>query len=289
MMESARAIRRGYVDTSDGQLHYRYREGGDDAPILFFHMTASSSAAFESVMTHLSGTGPLYAFDTPNYGQSFKTTKQATIEYICQIFIEAADKLGIDKFYCFGHHTGTNIATQLAFMYPERVLGIMLGCASFTTPEENELYNKILPYDNPPDIRGTHLMRAWTRVVKDCEAATPYDSREPWHQVPAEVFHQEVIDTLTAGEKWYWGYQAVFTHDMMSILPQVKCPILLVAGKRDVVFFWHERAKKALPHAKVVEREGYGVYYCVFAGEDLAPFVSDFVKEVAASREIATA
>lgn len=74
------------------------------------------------------------------------------------------------------------------------------------------------------------------------------------------------------------GYRAVFKHDMQDLLGRVSCPILLVCGTRDIVFFWHERAKRALPHAKVVEREGYGSYYCTFAGDDLAPYVRDFIK-----------
>jgi pimeloyl-ACP methyl ester carboxylesterase len=69
----------------------------------------------------------------------------------------------------------------------------------------------------------------------------------------------------------------VFKHNMPALLPKVSCPILLIAGRRDLVYFWHERAKAALPHAKVVERDGYGTYYCTFAGEDLAPFIVNFL------------
>jgi pimeloyl-ACP methyl ester carboxylesterase len=273
------AIRKGYVDTSDGQIHYRYTPGGSGAPILFFHMTASSSRTYENMLTALQGKRPLFAFDTPHYGQSFVPTKPPSIAYITQVLAEAIDNLKIDDFHCFGHHTGTNISGQLAVTAPDRVRSIMLTGASYTTKEENEIYLKALSYDNPPDIRGTHLMRAWTRVVKDCEAATPYDPSVLWHPVPAEVFHHELIDTLTAGEKWHYGYQAVFTHDLIGTLAKVRCPIMLIAGGRDVVFHWHERAKKGLPHAQVVEREGYGVYYLSYAADDLAPFITDFVSK----------
>ena len=34
------SIKKGYVDTSDGQIHYRLSEGGAGLPLVFFHQTA---------------------------------------------------------------------------------------------------------------------------------------------------------------------------------------------------------------------------------------------------------
>lgn len=272
-------IRKSYVDTRDGQVHYRYREGGDGLPILFFHMTASSSAAFESVMTHLDGSRPLCAFDIPHYGQSYVPTAEPSYEYVADVMIEAADNLGIDRFHCFGHHGGTNVSAQLAASQPDRVASIMLAGVTYPTMEESAQNAKYI-YDNPPDIRGSQAITAWTRVVKDCDSSPPVEPWEPYVPVPVEVYHQELIDTLTAGSDWHWGYRAVFKHNMPETLAKVTCQILLVVDRRDIVFFWHERAKKALPQAKIIEKDGHGSYYCTYAGEDLAPHIKDFVEEV---------
>lgn len=269
-------IKKGYVDTKDGQIHYRYTEGGTGTPILFFHMTASSSASFESLMTHLDDSRPMYAFDLPHYGQSFMPSAEPSYEYVVEVLIEAINNLNIDKFHCFGHHGGTNVSAQMAITYPERVASIMLAGVTYPTMEESAM-NKAFIYDNPPDIRGSQAITAWTRVVKDCDTSPPVEPGEAFHPVPAEVYHSELIDTLTAGTEWHWGYRAVFKHNMPEVLARVSCPILLVAGKRDVIYFWHERAKAALPQAKVVERDGYGTYYCTFAGDDLAPYLEDFL------------
>jgi pimeloyl-ACP methyl ester carboxylesterase len=239
-------------------------------------MTASSSACFESVMQHLDGFAPLYAFDLPHFGQSFIPTAEPSYEYMADIIIEAVDALGIDRFHCFGHHGGTNISAQLAASHPDRVVSIMLSGVTYPTMEESAL-NRSVIYDNPPDIRGSQAITAWTRVVKDCDTSPPVEPGEPFFPVPPEVYHRELIDTLIAGTEWHWGYRAVFEHNMPEVLSRVTCPILLVVGRRDIVFFWHERAKKALPQAQVVERDGYGSYYCTFAGEDLAPFVKQFI------------
>lgn len=276
------AIKKGYVDTTQGQIHYRHSDGGTGIPILFFHMTASSSASFENLMMHLDGLCPMYAFDLPHYGQSFTPTVEPSYDYMADVLLEAIDNLNIGRFSCFGHHGGTNLSAQLAATYPDRVASIMLAGVTYPTMEESARNSEYL-YDNPPDLRGSQAITAWTRVVKDCDTSAPVEPDAPYFPVPAEVYHQELIDTLTAGTEWHWGYRAVFKHNMPEVLARVTCPILLVAGRRDVVFFWHERAKAALPQAKVVERDGYGTYYSTFAGSDLAPFVKAFVKDVDAA------
>ncbi len=273
------AIRKGYVDTRDGQIHYRYNEVGSDIPILFFHMTASSSASFESMMEALDGFRPMYAFDLPHYGQSFMPTAEPSYEYVADVLMEAIDNLGIGRFHCFGHHGGTNVSAQMAATHPDRVASIMLAGVTYPTMEESER-NKVIIYDNPPDIRGSQAITAWTRVVKDCDTSPPVEPGAAFYPVPAEIYHRELIDTLMAGTEWHWGYRAVFKHNMPDVLALAKCPILLIAGRRDIVFFWHERAKMALPQAEVVERDGYGTYYCTFAGQDLAPFVKEFITRV---------
>lgn len=272
-------IRKAYVDTTDGQIHYRFCEGGSGLPILFFHMTASSSSSFENLMAALDGFCPLYAFDLPHYGQSFMPTAEPSYPYIADVLMEAINALGIKKFHCFGHHGGTNVSAQLAANHPDRVASIMLAGVTYPTMEESAR-NSAYIYDNPPDIRGSQAITAWTRVVKDCDSSAPVEPDAPFFPVPPEIYHSELIDTLTAGTEWHWGYRAVFKHDMPKLLEKVSCPILLVCGKRDIVFFWHERAKQALPQAKVVEREGYGSYYCTFAGNDLAPYVRNFVNDL---------
>ncbi|MHA3795370.1 alpha/beta fold hydrolase [Sphingomonas sp. YL-JM2C] len=272
-------IRKGYVDTTDGQIHYRYTEGGSGHPLVCFHMTASSSLAYEDLLKALDGSRPLYALDSPHYGQSFMPTAEPSIKYMCKVLIEAIDNLGIDKFFCIGHHTGSNISAQLAVDYPDRVLGVILVGVTYTTEEENKLYKQALAYDNPPDVRGGHVLNAWTRVAKDSEAPNPYDPSIIWNPVPAQVFHNELVETLASGTQWHYGYQAVFSHDNIGTVAKVKCPIMLLVGKQDVVYHWHARAKQALPHATVVERDGYGVYYLSYGGEDAAPFIREWTAE----------
>ena len=51
-------IKKGYVDVSDGQIHYRMQSDGAGPFLILFHMTASSSESYESLMTALAGDCP---------------------------------------------------------------------------------------------------------------------------------------------------------------------------------------------------------------------------------------
>ena len=45
------AVRKGYVDVKDGQLHYREAGPESGVPIVFLHQTASSGAMWEQVIS----------------------------------------------------------------------------------------------------------------------------------------------------------------------------------------------------------------------------------------------
>jgi hypothetical protein len=45
-------IKKAYIDTPEGQIHYRFT-GGPGVPLVLFHMTAASSSAFEPLMLAL--------------------------------------------------------------------------------------------------------------------------------------------------------------------------------------------------------------------------------------------
>ena len=86
----AGGVRKAYVDTRFGQIHYRYLAAGNsDAPVVFFHRTPVTSASFVPVMEGLAGWRPMVAFDTPGFGASF-TPEQLKSNLVA--LIEALNK-----------------------------------------------------------------------------------------------------------------------------------------------------------------------------------------------------
>lgn len=238
-------ISKGYIPFSDGQIHYRYRQG-EGVPTVFLHQTASSSAMYEAVMRAMPEIGPLYALDTPGFGGSSRPQGKPSMDYYVRSMMQAIDALGIEKFNLFGHHTGASIACQLAAEYPQRVCKLgMIGPVQLTD-EERSTWKKLAVKPLTMDLKGTHLSEAWERV-------THLDTQPIVYAPSVELATREFIDTLIAGDRWHEAYEAVFEQDFPAYFAKVQCPMLLVCGDEDVLYPYFSRACKARPDAQAVE------------------------------------
>lgn len=262
-------IRKGYVDTPDGQIHYRYTEGGRGAPLVLFHMTADTSESYEHLMAAFDGEIPTIAFDTPNYGESFRTGRTATIGYISDTFVAALDALGLSRFHSFGHHTGASIALDLAVRYPERAVSATLNGMCAVTKEEGAFWLEALAFPNPATRYGSQIIAAWTRINKLEKADVGF---------PAAIKARATTAMLRAGEDWSWGYRAVFTDDGNAKLAAVKVPVFFVVGRQDLICDMHLKAASLVPHASSYVAEDHGVFYCENGVGDLKPRLLDFMR-----------
>lgn len=268
-------IKKAYVNVPDGQLHYRYSTEGSGAPLVCFHMTAASSGAYELLMRQLEPHMPVIAFDTMNYGESFRTDRKAEISYIAETFLQAMTALGIERFHTFGHHTGVAIQSEMAIQAPDRVLSTVMNGAPYAPLEHAAAFAEQLAVPLPPSIKGTQFMWAWSRI-KDF-AGTGHRGELPPGIV--EAMHRDTVDMLRAGENWHWGYQAVFSYDLPAAVEKIQCPKYFVVGARDVSFPLHEQATKDYPDAPSHVNPDAGVYYIETFPEELAPVVAGYVRD----------
>lgn len=261
-------VRKNYVDTADGQIHYRLSNSGDGTPVVFFHQTASSSASFEKIMGHLDGQFTMYAMDTPGFGQSFYPPDHATTAYYVSSLLEALSNLGIEKFHAFGHHTGAAIAVEMAAVAPGRIKSIMLDGPAWLSAEERQswLETAIDPMVIQPD--GSHLMKIWERVV----------GLDPDH--PGDLCHREAIDTLRAGERWHEAYVAVFNQDSYKMFSMVQCPMMLMCGDKDVLMPYFQPCVDAFPDATTHVLKNGGTYAPDNCALQIADAIKEFLKEV---------
>lgn len=261
-------VRKNYVDTADGQIHYRLSNSGDGTPVVFFHQTASSSVSFEKIMGHLDGQFTMYAMDTPGFGQSFFPPDPATTAYYVSSLLEALSNLGIEKFHAFGHHTGAAIAVEMAATSPERIKSIMLEGPVYLSMQERQhwLDTAINPMVIQED--GSHLMKIWDRVV----------GLDPDH--PKQLCHREAIDTLKAGERWHEAYVTVFNQDAYDMFSKVKCPMLLLCGENDVLMPYFKPCCDAYPTAKSHVLKNGGVYAPDNCAKEIAQTITGFIEEL---------
>ena len=129
-------IRRGYVDTNEGQVHYRSIESGTGTPVVLLHSVGSASAMYEGLMAELAGERPLYALDTPGYGGSAFPPPDPSAEDYARMLLAASAALGLDRFHCVGHHNGAAIACEMAASAPARVASAIFSGIPYLSTEE---------------------------------------------------------------------------------------------------------------------------------------------------------
>lgn len=238
------SIHRGYADCRDGQIHYR-RAGVDGAPMVaFFHKTASSGAMFERVMRRLSDGFDLIAFDTPGFGYSYDPGEIPGVGYYTDRLMEALDGLGVDDFHACGHHTGACIAVEIPVRYPGRAQTLTMIGPVEASAEQRAEFGKHFSALFAPNTDGAYLLDAW-RYLADIGA-----------DGTVELHHRELVDHLRAWQALTVAFNAVWDQDFSSFHQKVKCPMLHMCSKDDVVWPFYERARKARPDADAAVVEG---------------------------------
>lgn len=238
-------IRKGYVDTSGGQIHYRLADS-DGAPVAFFHQTASSGQMWLKTMERLEGRWRMFAFDTPGFGGSFDPDPESRppmTQYV-EWLAEAVRGVGLDRCHLVGHHTGACIAVEMAARHPELARSLtLIGPVPLTDAERIEFSKHFgLPFQ--PNVSGSYLLENW-EYLRNLGA----------HRDPM-LIHREMADQLRA----WWGrvqsYGAVWTQDFPAFYRQVACPILIGAAPDDVLRAYLDRAREMRPDAEVLEIDG---------------------------------
>jgi pimeloyl-ACP methyl ester carboxylesterase len=231
-------IRKAYVDVGSDQIHYLY-SSGQGIPLLLFHRTPASSVIYKRMMRRMVGNRPIYALDTPGFGESFNPEGMPSVIDYRDWFCEAIDNLGISSFHIYAHHTGTHIATEIAVYWKNRVQSLMLnGVAYLTEKERLEFAKKILPATRP-DEDGRYLMETW-KIIKSLFPSFDRD-----------LVHSEFIGALRAMDGRDQAFRAIWDQEFTKVLRQVECPVFAMSAANDFFAGYLDRIKENIPSARI--------------------------------------
>jgi pimeloyl-ACP methyl ester carboxylesterase len=257
-------IRKGYVDTPHGQIHFRQRKKVDGVPLVLFHQTASSGMMFEQMMTLLSDSFHTIAPDSPGFGASFSPPSLFTVHYLSSTLHAALTNLGVESCYLFGHHTGSAIAVQMAYDHPDFIKKMVLsGAPLLSEAQVNGLKASLKPFELTED--GSHLTQVWERIRKRDSALT------------LETVHREVLLTQSAREAAQGAYQAVFEQPFAEQLSALEIPILVMAGEHDTLRASLEPAFKLLRNGEMRVISGEGPYICDQNPQAVVDVIKEFI------------
>ena len=236
--------RHGYVQTSQGQLHYR--RSGEGAPLLMLQILPFSTAMFEPLMAAMAPMGfDCLALDLMGYGQSDRRARMWTVEDHARALDEALAAMDFRPAGVISGHFTAMVATDLAVTRPERLDRLVLDGVPLW-PREAAHQRLAAPTPAPvwtedgAAIRdlwssATGLMRKFDPDLVLNAETTP---------LAAEAFFGFARTVLAPGST-----EAIFRYDLEGRLPLITKPTLVIASPTDSLRDRHDAAMALIPDA----------------------------------------
>lgn len=258
-------VKKGYIEVQPGkQIHYRYilpAEGSSPKiPIVYLHKSASSSVSHEKLMLHYAALGHAgYAPDMPGFGGSFDqhdddvaAISEKNTRWYVDTFINVFQQLGLyeanspaKQVALIGHHSGACLGVEMAAVYPEFIQSITLvGPTVIGEEDRAEMKKAFFAPFNEPVEDGSHLLKTWNYLRK--MGVGP----------DLALFQREAVDHIRAWRGRNLVYGAVWAQDSEGLFKTVKCPVLTLCARDDVLWAHIDNVQKIKPEAKVAEVKG---------------------------------
>ncbi len=239
-----------YVNTPEGQLHFRLAGRSTLPPLVLLHQTPSSGVMFEQMLPLLADDFWVLAPDLPGFGSSFSPHQRPfSVPLWSQAIAAALHTLGIQTCALFGHHTGAAVAVQMAHDNQQLVTAVALSGPPLLDEATKARLRAGLP--NPTrDEAGDFLLAAWRRMRQRNPAGT------------LDLSLREMMLGLALNGRYHEAYEAVFAQDFAAQLAQIRCPLLLLAGEHDTLRAALEPAHALAPHATTHLLPHAGSYLC---------------------------
>ena len=217
-MTSISPLRRGYVDTRWGQLHYRELGTGQAPPLICLHATAYSSRSLVPLLPHLAEGRRVIALDTPGYGESDGPPQLQRLEAYAEVMAEAIAALEPGRpVDLFGYHTGALLATEMAAQRPALVRRLVLIGVPFFAGAMKETWRRKLVHEHELGEDLAQFAARWDYFVTDRAAG-----------VSRERGFESFVDELRAYPRDAWSHMALFDYDAGPRLPLVRQPVLVI-------------------------------------------------------------
>ena len=262
---ATRPIRRAFLDTPEGQLHYRAVQPAtaSQTPLVCLHMSPNSGRIYEAILAAMGTDRIAVAPDMPGFGESDPPATPPEIADYARAAAKVIDALDLKQIDVMGYHTGSETCIELALQRPDLVRRIVqISCPVFT---DEELADLRANYGSRPiSDDGAHLVAKWTHMV-------------PFYgpKVPREVLARNYAEGLRGGPIAHWGHRAAFNYDLRETLPKVSQPILVINPNDDLV----EQTPRGLPlmqNGRMVEIKDRGHGFIDTMTDDFAATLRAF-------------
>ena len=221
-------LKRGYVDTPEGQIHYH--TAGQGEHLMLIHQAPRSSRMFGKLMPLLAKEYRVFAMDMLGCGNSDSPPQVIEIGYLAQNVAHVLDALEIERCHLFGIHTGARVSGDVAAGWPDRIASLMLMGYSFMEERDQEILRNMSPMgggapkETVPD--GSHLMRIWGRAHSNAVKFLVHTSK------PTSELLRE---SASLGIRAQQGIDAFMTSEHLEHMDRYMVDALQAKGRFDQV------------------------------------------------------
>jgi pimeloyl-ACP methyl ester carboxylesterase len=211
-----------------GRWKINYVEEGSGVPVLLIHGLAGDHTAWTPQLDVLKAAYRVIAFDNPGSGKSSKVDAPTSMRELAEANLRLMDRLGIERAHVVGRSMGGAIGQQMALIAPQRVHSLVMA-ASFA--KLDPLGKRLLE-----NMREILLWRGnWTEWVR--HASPTFVSSAFFNENPERM---ATLERLIADESrdipsYVNLCTAVIATDNLAQLSQIRCPVLIMAGRHDPI------------------------------------------------------
>lgn len=255
-MQTNPAIRRGFAQIDEGQVHFRSAgtAGGAHLPLIMFHASPGSAKMLEPLIRAMATDRMAIALDTLGNGDSVAPAPAAPdVAYYADAHARALDALGIGRCDVYGAHTGAALAIEFAVTRPDRVRRLVLdGISNYTDAERADM----LAHHAPPiaiDLHGAYLNWIW-HFVRDGYVFWPWYKKSAANLrdigLPsAATLYEKVLEVLKAARTYHLSYRAAIAYPRSERLPLLRQSALCACARNDMLLPYLETAAAMIPAA----------------------------------------
>ncbi|MCE8508580.1 alpha/beta fold hydrolase [Ruegeria pomeroyi] len=200
---------------------------------------------FDAISEHHS----LLRFDPIGFGRSDRALEEFSFDTLAENLKLAADAAGFERFALYSESGGVLSALRFAVKYPERVsrLAIVGGYAEGRGRRNPELKS---------DVMQSLVTEGWTAQEISFVSAMMLSY---FPEGPLEAIHDMARNMINASSRETMLKVRAAIHDvsLLPLLPQVRCPTLIIHARHDTVHPLSEAQKLAagIPGAELMVLE----------------------------------
>ena len=242
-MTAEQQIRKGYLDTSRGQIHFR--ETGVGAPVVLLHWGPGHGEQYNAILAALAADGcRAIAADLPGFGMSLRRVGHWSIADFADNLIESLGAWGVEQCTLVGGHLASLIAIETALRVPQRIRLLVLdGTPTWDQKTRDQIIANATHNQAPPDEAGDHLQSLWKHLLWETAMWRP--------NVPfsAELgqFAMGLLKAKMLADFDMRPGRALAEYDACAALGRLQVPVLAVTADDDPLNNCHQQVLELAP------------------------------------------